>query len=207
MRRQTIIAISTCVIMATYSLMPAFAGKQQFRSRSGNGDGTAVLTQEEIDDLMFMREEEKLARDTYITQYVNWGTLIFYNISLSEESHTTAVLSLIEKYRLEDPAKEAIGSFTDPELQALYDELTARAEASELEALLVGALIEEVDFEDIVNAMERTERSDILQVYGNLLNGSSNHLNAYVSVIEDRTGIPYTAQYLPQEVVDEILGR
>ena len=193
--------------MAAYSLMPAFQGKQQFRSRNGNGDGAAVLTQEEIDDLMYMREEEKLARDVYITQYVNWGLLIFDNISASEELHTAAVLSLIEKYRLADPAKDGIGEFTNPELQALYDQLTARGEVSELEALKVGGYIEEVDMEDLVNAMERTERPDIRNVYGNLLNGSTNHLIAYVAVIEAMTGELYEAQYLPQEVVDAILGR
>ena len=207
MRRKTIIAISTCCIMAACSLVPAIAGNKHFRSRAGNSDGSAILTQEEIDDLMFMREEEKLARDVYLTQYVNWGTFIFYNISLSEQSHTDAVRNLIEKYWLEDPAIDEIGLFANTELQLLYDQLTTRAEDSELEALMVGANIEELDIEDLVNARDRTDRSDIRRVYGNLLNGSTNHLIAYVAVIENMTGELYVAQYLPQEVVDEILGR
>lgn len=208
MKYRSTIAIATCLIMAVCSLVPVIAGNSNnVRSRSGNNDSTIVLSQEEVDDLCFMREEEKLARDVYLKQYTDWRNLIFYNISLSEQSHTDAVLALLEKYRLEDSARPEVGVFNNTELQDLYDMLTQRAETSELEALMVGALIEEVDMEDIVDAMERTERSDILNVYGHLLEGSTHHLIAFVSVIEDRTGVPYQAQHLPQEVVDEILGR
>ena len=74
-------------------------------------------------------------------------------------------------------------------------------------ALMVGALIEEVDMEDIVVAMERTDKADILTVYGNLLAGSVNHLNSFVKNIEALTGETYVAQWLTQAEVDELLGR
>jgi hypothetical protein len=35
----------------------------------------------ETDGLIFMREEEKLARDVYIAMYDNWGRRVFNNIS------------------------------------------------------------------------------------------------------------------------------
>ena len=70
-----------------------------------------------------------------------------------------------------------------------------------------GAPIEKVDMEDIVLAMARTDEADILRVYGNLLDGSTNHLIAYVRNIEAITGELYEAQYLTQEEVDAILGR
>ena len=92
-------------------------------------------------------------------------------------------------------------------MQALFNAKVADGLQSELDALFVGALIEEVDMEDIVAAMERTDKSDILNVYGNLLAGSENHFIAFVRNIEAITGEPYTAQWLPQNVVDEILGR
>jgi uncharacterized protein (UPF0335 family) len=37
------------------------------------------------------------------------------------------------------------------------------------------------------------------------MSGSENHLRAFVSQIE-RLGVNYEAQYLPQEMVDEILA-
>lgn len=39
----------------------------------------------EVADLVFMREEEKLARDAYLTLYNQWGDRIFLSISRSEE--------------------------------------------------------------------------------------------------------------------------
>ena len=76
--------------------------------------------------MLFMREEEKLARDVYLTLYDAWGLTPFASIAVSEQSHMNAMLLLL-KYRLPDPAAgKPIGEFTDPDLQALYDTLIAR---------------------------------------------------------------------------------
>lgn len=40
-----------------------------------------------MDDLLYMREEEKLARDVYITLYEKWGIPVFNNISNRESDH------------------------------------------------------------------------------------------------------------------------
>jgi len=58
-----------------------------------------------------------------------------------------------------------------------------------------------------VLAMERTDKADILAVYGNLLAGSETHMNAFVRNIEAITGETYVAQWISQEEVDVILGR
>ena len=156
------------------------------KSGKGNGGGgsTPVLTQVEIDDLMFMREEEKLARDVYIALYEAWGNTVFYNISQSEQRHTDAVLGLIVKYGLEDPASTEIGVFNDPYLQELYDDLMDIGLAGELEALQVGVLIEVTDITDMEECRTNTDKADILNVYGNLLAGSENHLAAFLRNIE-----------------------
>lgn len=204
MRRNELLVLITCGIMTGLMLEPAMAGKK------GKGGGkpvpTPVLTMAEANDLLFMREEEKLARDVYITLYAEWSARVFNNISQSEQQHMDAILSLLDKYGLDDPALDP-GEFTNTELQELYDNLVADGLQSKLDALMVGALIEEVDMEDIVEAMERTDKSDILAVYGNLLAGSENHLNAFVRNIEAITGETYVAQWISQEEVDAILGR
>ena len=117
-----------------------------------------------------------------------------------------ALLGLLDKYGLEDPIL-GFGKFADEELQELYDDLVATGLQSKLEALMVGALIEEVDIEDIVLAMKRTNKTDILNIYGNLVAGSENHLNAFVRNIEAITGKTYIAQHISQKEVDAILGR
>ncbi len=165
-----------------------------------------ALSNAEGNDLLFMREEEKLARDVYITLYAEWGVRVFDNISQSEQTHMDKILDLLDKYGLEDPAL-GFGKFADEELQKLFDTLIEAGLLSKLDALMVGALIEEVDMEDIVDAMERTDEADILTVYGNLLAGSENHMNAFVKNIEAITGETYVAQWISQEEVDAILGR
>ncbi|MDP2030099.1 MAG: DUF2202 domain-containing protein [Thiobacillus sp.] len=50
-------------------------------------------------DLLFMREEEKLARDVYLTLYETWGLAVFSNIASSEQSHMDALLKLLRTYR------------------------------------------------------------------------------------------------------------
>ncbi len=203
MRKRIVLALIVCGVLTGLMLQPAMA-------RRGKGGGkpapVPTLTDDEAADLLFMREEEKLARDVYITLYAEWGVRVFDNISQSEQTHMDKILDLLVKYGRSDPAL-GFGEFADEELQWLYDDLIATGMVSRVEALYVGALIEEVDMEDIVHAMERTDKADILTVYGNLLAGSENHLNAFVRNIEAITGETYVAQWITQEEVDAILGR
>lgn len=62
------------------------------------------LNEVEIADLTLMREEEKLARDVYWALGDIWTFRIFANISQSEQVHMDAMLALLEKYELQDPA-------------------------------------------------------------------------------------------------------
>ena len=142
------------------------------------------LSAEEATHLLYMREEEKLARDVYQVLFSKWNVRIFNNIAVSEQRHYDAVGTLISRYKLTDPAQETAGVFTNPDLQALYDQLIARGNTSLLDALQVGVTIEETDIDDLKAAIAVTDNRDVLTVYGNLLNGSLNHLSAFNSHIE-----------------------
>lgn len=201
MRKNKLISLVVAAVAISGLMSPVWAGKARAVPVV-----TPVLTQEEAADLQFMREEEKLARDVYMTFYAEWGTNVFNNIARSEQSHTDAILRLMTKYGVTDPALD-IGLFSNPELQELFDTLVAGGSQSVLDALKIGALIEEVDMEDIAAAMTRTSQSTILKVYANLMAGSERHLRAFVSNIELITGEPYAAQWISQDEVDAILGR
>ena len=167
---------------------------------------TALTTQEE-EDLRFVREEEKVARDTYLTSYDTWGLAIFSNIASSEQSHMDAILKLLKKYSIPDPAAStAIGEFTNPTLQSLYDTLEGLSSASALGALKVGGLIEETDIRDITAAVARSEHADITKTYETLMCGSRNHLRGFAAAIQAQTGSAYVAQLLSQQEVDQILA-
>jgi len=165
-----------------------------------------VLTDAEASGLLYMREEEKLARDVYLTLFEQWGFQSFANIARSEQTHTDAVQRLLERYDLPDPADaQGVGEFTNPDLQALYDQLVAQGSQSLPAALEVAAAIEEIDILDLYEYIGQTDKEDILQVYHSLLSGSENHLRAFVSALERQAGA-YQAQYLDQEAYDAIIN-
>ena len=138
------------------------------------------LGQQEQAALIYLREEEKLAHDVYVTLYEKWGTRVFSNISVSETKHMASMKSLLDNYGLADPiSTDEIGVFTNQELQRLFDTLVARGGVSQAEALKVGVTIETKDIEDLERLIALTSHSDIDEVAQNLLGGSQNHLSAF----------------------------
>ncbi|MDM5272464.1 DUF2202 domain-containing protein [Sulfurovum sp. zt1-1] len=142
----------------------------------------ANLTDLQKEGLIYMAEEEKLARDVYEYLYAAWGDDIFTNIASSEQQHMEAVLLLLEKYELNVPATlESRGVFENNELQSLYDQLIAKGVLSLTDALEVGVTIEEVDIADLNVRLETDLPEDLELVYEHLLYGSYNHLEAFNS--------------------------
>ncbi len=169
---------------------------------------STVLSPEEQADLLHMREEEKLARDVYLTLYEKWQLPVFQNIARSEQTHMDAVAALLPAYGLEDPVAQTgdeRGVFTDPDLQALYDQLVEQGSASIVDALTVGATIEDLDIKDLNEALGRTDQEDIRLVYENLKKGSENHMRAFVSNLQSR-GADYTPQYISEAEYQAIVG-
>jgi hypothetical protein len=164
------------------------------------------LTTIEQQDLSYLREEEKLARDVYLYNKELYGLNIFGNISSSEQTHMDKVLELLELAGLEDPMKSnSIGEFNNAELAALYTELTEQSSVSIVEALKVGALIEDLDIDDIEKMMTHTTNTSVLKVYSNLVCGSKNHIRAYTINIENN-GETYTPQFISVDYYNQILS-
>ncbi len=163
------------------------------------------LTTQEQQDLQFNYEEEKLAHDVYVYAYELYGLNIFNNISQSESRHMDAIAGLMEKYDLPLNFPEEAGIFSNDTLQQLYNTLIAKVELSLLDALEVGATIEDVDIFDLRQMISRTEKTDILEVYEKLVCGSGNHMRAFYGQLESRGG-NYEAQYLTATALQEILN-
>jgi len=193
-----------------------------------------TLDANEASHLTFMREEEKLARDVYLTfadMYPNQG--VFNNIATtSEQTHTDTMRDKLAQYELPDPNPDtndlpaSIGVFTGAEwgwyFTDKFDYLTTTGSASELDALYMGALIEELDMHDIADCpavmvdagyndpcgLNYTDENGLINAYSSLIDGSENHLRSFVGQIEAYPEVDtYQAQYLSQEEVDAILGR
>ena len=161
--------------------------------------GTEELSDDEAAGILYMREEEKLARDVYDRLGELWGIPIFSNIARSEETHMDAMLVLIDRYGLSDPVgDDTPGTFEDPALQSLYDDLVETGSASLADAFRVGALIEELDIADLEERLAMTDNTDVRIVYQNLMKGSRNHLRSFYRQL-DRSGVDYEPTYLPED--------
>ena len=175
-------------------------------------DGTIMafsedsLSNEEITGLILMREEEKLARDVYLHLYETWGLRIFNNIASSEATHMYAIKVLIDRYDLEDPvAEDVVGEFENENLAVLYSSLTAMGDSSFVNALSVGATIEDLDIYDLMELTVTADNDDILFTYDNLTRGSRNHIRSYTSNLS-RYGVVYSPQFISATLLDSILS-
>lgn len=167
-------------------------------------DPVAELSADDEAALIFMREEERLALDVYTVLGDAWGLPIFANIARAEATHTDAVRVLLERYDIDDPVPSRdAGEYSDPHLQAVYDELVTLGMRSLEDALRVGAMVEELDIADL--RARPADAPDVAQVFANLERGSRNHLRAFVGQLERRDA-DYTPTYLSQADVDVILA-
>jgi hypothetical protein len=167
---------------------------------------TSELSSDVAEGLIFMREEEKLARDVYLYFYEKYNIPIFKNISKSESVHMKALKFLLDKYELEDPViDDAIGQFQNKELANLFNQLTKAGDVSLVEALKIGLTIEDLDIRDLMGYETSITNEDVIYVYDRLTRGSRNHLRAY-NRLTLRNGGTYEAQFITQELFDEIIN-
>lgn len=162
-----------------------------------------TLDQRVVDTLVAMREEEKLARDVYLTLGDTWDASVF-EIAESERRHLNAMKGLLDRFGVEDPIKDDTrGVFTSERYAKLYKELITRGSKSRIEALRVGAFIEELDLTDLREASALTQDESINRVLNNLRRATRNHLRAFARAIEAE-GATYKASHLSQEEFDAI---
>ncbi|MEO2066155.1 MAG: DUF2202 domain-containing protein [Desulfurobacteriaceae bacterium] len=166
------------------------------------------ISKEEINDLLHMREEEKLARDVYLTLSNYYPFPVFRNIARSEEQHMRIIKLLLNKYSLPDPVEASrgkVGVFKDPKLQELYNKLVSQGSFSLIDALKVGATIEDLDIKDLEEALSRTDNKDIRVVYQELMKSSRNHMRAFIRLLR-RYGSDYQSRYISSEEFNSILS-
>jgi hypothetical protein len=203
-------ALAVATLLLTVSL--AACGGSSPAAADGSAStlvpaGTVLSVDEAtVADIVFLREEEKLARDVYAVLGQKWALQIFANIQVSEQRHMDAVLLLLQAADVADPAAgEGAGEFTDPELASLYATLVARGATSPLDALVVGATIEDYDLADLAASAAVATDPTVLAVYANLTKGSRNHLRSFVSQIAAAGG-SYAPQFIDAATYQSIVS-
>ncbi len=148
------------------------------------GNVTLALSEKTAADLIYLREEEKLARDVYFAMFVRHKSKVFASLCVAEQKHMDAVKILIAKYGLEDPVvSNTPGAFTNPELAELYTLLTNQGSVSLKEALETGVIVEEMGISDIDEMLADAARLDVKRILANLLAGSNKHLEALTKTL------------------------
>jgi len=171
--------------------------------------GPDTLSKMEIQGIVHMREEEKMARDIYDSMYAKWQVNPFGNIRKSEQVHMDRMKELLDEYGIKDPVNETSdkpGVFISNTIQQFYSESADSGSKTLIEALRVGAKIEELDIADLNKYGTHTTNKRLLVTYEYLKMASENHLRAFVRRLRSN-GVVYTPIILTKNVFDNIISK
>ncbi len=102
----TVVLLLAATFLGT-SCSEGMAGTDELLDELKNAEKAAgcpvagTVTEDEAAGLLFMYDEEKMARDVYTAFYKLYKIPVFNNISKSEQVHKTAVGNLISAFGLE----------------------------------------------------------------------------------------------------------
>ena len=143
-------------------------------------DSTLALDAEVTAGLLYMIEEEKMARDLYDAFFEQTGNLVFDRISNSEQRHLDSLLNVAEQAGIDTSAlSTTAGVFTNTELQSMYDSLLASGDDSLESALQAAITVEQTDIADLASYGADSELGILGIVYAHLEQASENHLAAF----------------------------
>ena len=105
----------------------------------------------------------------------------------------------------ENALRNVPGEYSVAEYQQLYDSLVATGTRSPLDAIRVGAKIEDMDIADLQQLIQKASDPRTKQTLERLLQASHNHLRAFASQLE-RQAASYTPEFLTQSEYDQIVN-
>jgi hypothetical protein len=192
-------------------LLAAYAPAEPVCDRGECGTEHATRESAPIDEvakdaLLYLREEEKLARDVYVALGDVHGIPAFRNIAAAEQRHMNALLAILRRYEIPDVVGEnPVGVFQNGTLRKLHADMVARGKKSPVEALAVGAAIEEMDIADLKKLLSVTTDEAVRQTLENLMRGSRNHLRAFTGLLRAK-GVTYVPSHLESQEFEAILA-
>ncbi len=149
-------------------------------TESANGTRTA--------DLVFSRDEERMARDLCTLFAQNYDAAVFTRIAASEQQHFDAVGGLLTSYGIADPALgQPTGTYANADVQKLYDQWKAQGLTSVQDAYAVGVALEQTAIADLQGMLARNSDADVQRVLTHLLTGSQHHLDAFTNAVNGGT--------------------
>ncbi len=154
-----------------------------------NPESLVTITEELLETIEHVANEEKLAHDLYVTLYdyhlndSNISLSPLYDIATySEVEHVQTAEDIAAKYGVEIDSDLEIGVFGLHEIQELYEELYANGVGSPIDAYKTGCMVEVTDVYDLnadIVVAEDSNAEDIVIAYSSLRDGSYNHYWAF----------------------------
>ena len=196
------LGLSLLVAVAAVPSLPAACGGACACSISPNtaaADDSLSLSPQTQTLLLDQLADEGLAASIYRELGEHFPLHPFQNIPRAEDTHATALRALLKSAGV-DVSSPAPSAKTTP----MRAELIARGTTSEIDALQVGALIEERDITDLRKLATAISEPAAVSLIQQLESGSRHHLNAFVRNLR-RRGVDYTPQVLTQTDFDAII--
>ena len=97
------------------------------------------------------------------------------------------------------------GYYNNEELLALHRQLVRQGGGSAVDALAVGAQIQEISILDMREYRAETDDEDVQMVYENLLRAARNHLRVFAALLQEQ-GVAYERKYLRETLFSEIVS-
>jgi hypothetical protein len=165
----------------------------------------AAITKAQREELLLLHEEERLARDVYQALGKKYPLNPFLNIPHSEQNHMQATAELLTYHGIPVPEEGAPGVYGSKVLNKLYKRFMKRGSKSEIDALSVGALVEETDIRDLREMAAAPPSAVAKSLSEQLESASYNHLRAFVRNLSAR-GVDYEPKILSATDFSEIVG-
>ncbi|HIC32592.1 MAG TPA: DUF2202 domain-containing protein, partial [Flavobacteriaceae bacterium] len=164
MKKFSITSVLVIIIMTmSLSFLYACSSDNDNNNNLNNNVPNQTLTDADKDALLFMLEEEKLARDTYMFLNDQWSLNQFANIKNSEQMHMDAVENLLIQYNVEYTILPE-GQFENQTLQNFYNQFIVDGAVSQANALQIGATIEDLDIVDLETHLNESSNTDLINV-------------------------------------------
>ena len=158
--------------------------KNEIRTGSMS-DTEIVLSEDQKEMLFFIYQEEKVARDLYITlAEIYRNENIFVSTKISEQRHVDSARRLCNQYGVKTSHvdEDTVGKFELEVLQTLYDACKETGKRSLHDALEISEFIEVTNMDDLEQASVGMP-SDVVSVYQDLKESSLNHLDAFQAAL------------------------
>lgn len=144
-------------------------------------------------------DAERVAAEVFDELATKWGGRPFTKIAEAERTHTDAVATLVVRNGGTPPAGLEPGKYEAIEIQALYDAMLKRGLESLPAAMDTGAEIEEMSVRDLLVWLGTETDPQAKKILEQLLEGSANHLKAFLRA-RKALGMPaYETKYLTAE--------